>query len=34
MENGDYHLQVVPAGQDSSAQQVLNVAFTGQKVKK
>lgn len=32
-ENGDYPLQVVPAGQDSSAQQVLNLAFTGQKEK-
>ena len=33
VENGDYPLQVVPAGQDSSAQQVLNLAFTGRKEK-
>lgn len=33
VENGDYLLQAVPAGQDSSVQQVLNLAFRGQKEK-
>ena len=31
MENGGCPLQVVRAGQDSSAHQVFNLAFTGQK---